>query len=118
MSWFDYVESVGVIGALAVGAFQTRRLVIDRRLHDEDRRTERALELYRDLVVDGDTANAFHRLSNLLRSVGTEQHGMTTWYVINDEDFKTGGLFDPASQGWTPRSPISTASCGTSSGPR
>lgn len=37
------------------------------RERDSDRRTERSLELYRDLVVDVDTANAFHRLSVLLR---------------------------------------------------
>lgn len=49
MSWFDYVESFGVIGALGVGAFLSRRLVLERKLRDEDRRTERALELYRDL---------------------------------------------------------------------
>ena len=100
MPWFDYVNSVGIIGALGVGAFQTRRLVADARSRDASQRIENALALYRDLVVDGDTANAFHRLSVLLRSKGAEQHGITTWYVINDDDFKNDGLFDPALTGF------------------
>lgn len=68
-------------------------------MRDIDRRTERALELYRDLVVDGDTANAFHRLSVLLRHKGTSQCGVTTWYVMDDDDFNEGGLLDPSLTG-------------------
>jgi hypothetical protein len=68
-------------------------------VRDIDRKTERALDLYRDLVVDGDTANAFHRLSVLLRHKGTSQRGVTTWYVMNDSDFNKGGLLDPSLTG-------------------
>ena len=99
MAWFDYVNSVGIVGALAVAAYQTRQLVSDARARDRDRRTERALELYRDLVVDGDTANAFHRLSVLLRHEGSRRFGITTWYVMTDGEFEAGGLLDPSSTG-------------------
>ena len=58
MPWTDYVDVVGIAGALGFSAVQTRRLVLDARKRDDDRRTERALDFYRDLVVDGDTAGA------------------------------------------------------------
>ncbi len=99
MDWFDYVNSAGIIGALVSGAYQTRKLAAEARQRDSDRRTERSLELYRDLVVDGDTANAFHRLSVLLRQTGTEKYGKTTWYIVQESDFESGGLFDPAEIG-------------------
>lgn len=93
------MNSVGIIGALGVSALQTRRLVVEARQRDVDRQTERALELYRDLVVDGDTANAFHRLSVLLRHKGTAKNRVTTWYVMNDGDLNEGGLLDPSLTG-------------------
>jgi len=99
MAWFDYVNSIGIIGGLVGGAFQIRRLAVEGRQRDIDRRTERSLELYRDLVVDGDTANAFHRLSVLLRHIGTEKFGQTTWYVMEEADFESGGLLDPSQTG-------------------
>lgn len=99
MNWFDLLQSIGVIGALAGGALQIRRLAKEARQRDLDRQTERSLELYRDLVVDGDTANAFHRLSVLLRHTGTERYGRTTWYVIRESDFQSDGLFDPSEIG-------------------
>jgi hypothetical protein len=99
MAWFDYVNSLGIIGGLVGGAFQVRRLATEGRHRDADRRTERSLELYRDLVVDGDTANAFHRLSVLLRHEGTKKFGLTTWYVMEETDFESGGLLDPSLTG-------------------
>jgi len=91
----DIINAAGVIGALGVAGYQTRRLVLDARSRDEDVRTERALSFYRDLVVDGDTAQSFHRMSVLLRRTGTAAHGFTTWSVIGDEALQRGGLLDP-----------------------
>lgn len=82
--WLDVVETCGIAGALGVAADQLRRSVSDLRRRDRDRRTERALELYRDLVVDGETAVAFHRLSLMLRARGSERHGFATWQVLTD----------------------------------
>ena len=93
--WLDYVNSVGIVGAFAFAAFQTRRLVIDAQVRDKDRRVERALELYRDLVVEGDTATAFDQLSVLLRTEGDKRFGTNTWYLVDDGEFKRGGLLDP-----------------------
>lgn len=99
MAWFDFVNSAGIIGALVTGAYQTRRLASEARERDADRRTERSLELYRDLVVEGDTAKAFHRLSVLLRHEGTKRFGATTWYILQESDFGSGGLLDPSEIG-------------------
>jgi hypothetical protein len=93
--WFDYVNSAGIVGALGLTAFQTRRLLLDARDRDEDRRTERALDLYRDLVVDGDTAKAIESVSVMLRNAGGEKFGCVTWLVIGDEEFGPGGLLCP-----------------------
>jgi hypothetical protein len=97
--WTDYVNVVGIAGALGFSAVQTRRLVLDARKRDDDRRTERALEFYRDLVVDGDTANAFNNLSTLLRNEGTRRFDANTWYVISDDELRNGGLLDPSKPG-------------------
>lgn len=99
MPWFDYVNSAGIIGALAVGAFQTRRLVVDARRRDDDRRTERALEIYRDLVIEGDTAAALNRMSVLLRKEGTLKYSVSTWLCLTDEHFATGRLLDTTAVG-------------------
>lgn len=98
-SWFNYLNSAALIGALLVGAFQIRRLALDARERDRDRQTERALELYRDLVVTGDTASAFHRLSVLLRHKGSARHRGTTWYLMDDGGFQEGGMLDPSQVG-------------------
>jgi hypothetical protein len=97
--WFDYVNSAGIIGALAVGAFQAHRLSADARERDKDRRIERALDLYRDLVVEGDTALAFHELSVLLRTEGSRRFSTNTWYLIDDRELLRGGLLDPTVTG-------------------
>lgn len=99
MDLFELINAMGIIGALGVGAFQTWRAAQDARERDEDQRTERALELYRDLVVEGDTAAAFHRLSLALRRRGTECFGVTTWLLLSDEDFNSGGILDPMAAG-------------------
>ena len=93
--WLDYVNSVAIVGGFAFAAYQTRRLVTDARARDKDRRVERALELYRDLVVEGDTATAFDQLSVLLRTEGDKRFGTNTWYLVDDGEFKRGGLLDP-----------------------
>lgn len=93
--WLDVIETCGVVGALGVAADQLRRSVSDQRERDADRRVERALELYHDLVVDGETAQAFHRLSVLLRALGSEQHGFATWRVLTNADLEPGGALDP-----------------------
>lgn len=85
-----------MVGALLLSAYQTRQLAADSRQRDEERRVELALNLYRDLVVDGDTANAFHRLSVGLRKVGTARHNTITWYLPKDDDLGVGGLMDPS----------------------
>jgi hypothetical protein len=92
MAWFDYVNSAGIIGALGLSALQTRRLVLDARGRDVDRRTERALEFYRDLVIEGDTAEALNRMSVRLRVEGHQRFGGHTWYCLTDEDFAEGRL--------------------------
>jgi hypothetical protein len=99
VGWFDYINSAGIIGALILGALQTRKLGKEARARDADRRIERALEFYRDLVVDGDTANAFHRLSVMLRHKGTKVFRRTTWFVMTDQEFEAGGLLDPSATG-------------------
>jgi hypothetical protein len=99
VSWFDYVNSFGIVGALGVGAYQTRRLVTDARQRDAERRVERAIELYRDLVVEGDTAASFNRLSVLLRNMGAEKFKIHTWYLMDDTEFLPGNLLDPALAG-------------------
>jgi hypothetical protein len=91
----DVVNAIGVMGALGVAAYQSRRLVLDARCRDEDLRTQLALDFYRDLVVDGDTAQSFHRMSVLLRRDGTARHGTTTWTVLTNEALMRGGLLDP-----------------------
>lgn len=96
MAWYDVVNAVGVSGALGVGAYQATRAVHDARVRDQDRRTERALTLYRDLVAEGATASAFHRLSLMLRRLGAASSGGTTWQLLNDADFGSAGALDPA----------------------
>jgi hypothetical protein len=99
LAWPDYVNAAGIVGAFAFSAYQIRRLVVDARQRDADRRTERALELYRDLVVDGDTADAFNNLSVYLRNKGTQRFGVNTWYIMADDDLADGGVLDPAKPG-------------------
>lgn len=94
--WLDYVQAGGVVAAFAFAAFQTRRLVTDARRRDDDRRVERALDLYRDLVVEGDTAAAFNQLSVVLRDEGATRFAASTWLVLDDQEFGPGGLLDPA----------------------
>lgn len=93
-SWFDYVNSAGIFAAASIGLFQIRQLRKDARQRDLDRQTERALEFYHDLVVDGDTADAFNCLSIRLRAEGIRRHGTATWYVMQDRDLEIGGLLD------------------------
>ncbi len=95
MTWYDAVNSIALVGALGVAAYQLRRAGQDARQRDVDARTSRALDLYRDLVVEGDTAAAFHRLSLELRRRGTQRHGATTWLLLDDSDFDHGGVLDP-----------------------
>ncbi len=94
--WVDYVNATGVVVAFGFAAFQARRLVTDARQRDKDRRVERALDLYRDLVVEGDTAAAFNQLSVMLRALGTKKHSTGTWLVLKDAESAPGGLLDPA----------------------
>jgi hypothetical protein len=96
MIWFTVINALGVVVAIGAAAFQARRLVVDARQRDADRRRERALELYRDLVVEGDTAKAFECVSVMLRKEGAKRFAMTTWYVMDDAEFDNGGLLDPA----------------------
>lgn len=99
MDWVGGIESVGIVGALLVSAYQTWRMANEERKRDADRRTERSLELYRDLVVEGDTAAAFHRLSVRLRDEGSSEYGTTTWLCPRDSDFDPGKVLDPAAPG-------------------
>ncbi len=99
MGWPDYVNATGIVGAFAISAYQIRRLAVDARQRDADRRIERALELYRDLVVDGDTADAFNQLSVLLRNAGAKRFGVHTWIIVSDDEIASGGALDPALPG-------------------
>lgn len=93
LDWVSLVNTAGILGALGVGAYQLRRSVQDARERDRERRVERALELYRDLVGDGETARAFHRLSVFLRDQGAKDTG--GWYLLKDSDFTESGLLSP-----------------------
>ena len=99
MGWFTGVEGVAIVAAVLISAYQTWRSAQDARERDADRRTERALDLYRDLVVEGDTAAAFHRLSVRLRTEGSAKFGITTWFCPSDEDFDAGAILDPGAAG-------------------
>jgi hypothetical protein len=101
VDWVGSVETAAVVGALLISGYQTRRLVTDSRQRDRERRVELALNLYRDLVVDGDTANAFHRLSVALRKQGSATHRIMTWYLPVNQDINPGGLMDPNADGAT-----------------
>jgi hypothetical protein len=46
-------------------------------------------------VADGETAKAFHRLSVLLRQLGSRSFGITTWLLIGDDDLHAGGCLSP-----------------------
>lgn len=98
-NWVPSIEAAAVVGALLLSGYQTRRLAKDSRHRDEERRIELALNFYRDLVVDGDTAKAFHRLSVRLRKVGTAKFTAMTWYLPDDSDLQPGGLMDPNAEG-------------------
>ena len=92
MDWIDFAESIGILGALAVGLWQLRQSNADSRRRDEDARTERSLQLHNDIVAEGATHEAFHELSVFLREEGSTRYGATTWYLLNDEDFSGRGL--------------------------
>jgi hypothetical protein len=96
MVWGTVISAAGVVVALVTFGVQLHRLAADARQRDADRRRERALELYRDLVVEGDTTKAFECVSVMLRKEGARRFQMTTWYVMDDKDFEPGGLLDPA----------------------
>ena len=89
MAWLDYVNAAGIIAALGLSSFQTRRLVVDARLRDEERRTERALELYK----------AFESLSVLLRNEGARRYIVNTWFVMDEKELQSGGMLDPGRPG-------------------
>lgn len=99
MDWLSSINAAAIVAAVLISAYQTWRAARDARKRDNDRRTERALELYRDLVVEGDTAAAFHRLSVLLRRTGSARFEGTTWVMLKDDDFDAGGLLDPNAEG-------------------
>lgn len=92
---WNVLASLATVGALVAALWQLRRGVQDGRSRDEARRVERALEMYQSVIAEGATHDAFHRLSVLLRRIGTMETGCTTWHVLRDEDLTTGGILDP-----------------------
>lgn len=94
MNVAEWLNSAGVLGALIFTGYQTRRSMVESRSRSASERVARALDLYRDLVVDGDTADAFHRLSNLLRMEGTRKCGTVSWMLLCDADLERGGFLD------------------------
>jgi hypothetical protein len=94
MNVAEWLNSAGVLGALIFTGFQTRRSMVENRERSASDRVARSLDLYRDLVVDGDTADAFHRLSNRLRMEGTRKSGKATWMLLCDADLERGGFLD------------------------
>lgn len=97
--WTDWIQSIVVVGALLIAGYQTRLLVRDFRKRDHDLRVERALNMYRDLVIEGDASSAFHRLSVLLRNQGFRQFRTVAWKLPEDSDLNSGGLMDPTLEG-------------------
>lgn len=95
MTIFDVASSIATVGALLAAIWQLRRQVADGRRRDQDRRVERAIELYEAVVAEGQTHEAFHRLSLLLRRIGSEKYGKTTWKILSDKDIEAGGELDP-----------------------
>jgi len=97
--WIDGISSVGIVGAFAAGVYQAHRLAEDARERDRERRIERALDLYRDLVVESDTATAFHQFSVALRAEGFRRFHISTWYLPLDGDLDHDGFLDPTVPG-------------------
>lgn len=95
MSVFEVLSALATVGALCAALWQLRLGLMDGRARDEDRRVERALALYEDLVADGATYEGFHRLSILLRHIGSATYGETTWHIVSDADLEQGGELDP-----------------------
>lgn len=95
---FEVISSLATLGALLAAIWQLRQAVLAGRVRDEERRVERALVLYEQVVSEGATYEAFHRLSVLLRRLGTAEHGITTWHVVSDEDLNEGGVLDAGDQ--------------------
>jgi hypothetical protein len=98
LRYLEIVNSMAIVGAFLAAAIQVRRQLSDARRRDADRRVERSLELHRDLVADGETAEAFHRLSVHLRRRGSELHGRVTWFLLSDADLGPGGLLDGSTE--------------------
>lgn len=95
MDLLGVINSIGVTGALLAAIWQLRASNTSARERDEAQRTERALNLYKDLVAEGPTAEAFHRLSVFLRREGSAAGGRTSWRLISNADLDAGGLLDP-----------------------
>jgi hypothetical protein len=91
----DWIQAVAVVVALLVAAYQTRLLLVDSRKRESAARVARALDMYRDLIVDGDTAVAFHRVSVRLRHEGWKRHAVATWRLPEKGDLGPEGLMDP-----------------------
>lgn len=98
VKYFEAISSIATVGAVLAALWQLRLGLIDGRARDDDRRVERALALYEDLVSEGATYEGFHRLSILLRQIGSSKHGVTTWHVVTDADLGPGGELDPANR--------------------
>jgi hypothetical protein len=98
MDLFSALSSLATAGALIAAIWQVRQGVTDARARDEDRRVERALVLYQSVVAEGATYEGFHRLSVLLRRLGSARFATTTWYVLSDSDLATGGCLDPGEE--------------------
>lgn len=94
MVFFEFINSVGTFGALCAAVWQLWRGRKDARARDGDRRVERALEMFDDVVAGGETAEAFHRLSVALRAHGSERHGVSTWHRLQDSDLTAGRFLD------------------------
>jgi hypothetical protein len=95
MDVWSAATSVATVGALLAALWQLQRGIQDARERDEDRRVERALQLYEDVISEGATHKAFHRLSVLLRRVGSQALPLTTWQIMSDRDLGPGGFLDP-----------------------
>lgn len=94
MTLVELLTAVGIVAALTFSTIEMRDRSRQSRIHDQMRREEAALQLHRDMTLDGETANAFRRLSLVLRSEGTRIHGRTTWRMLTDKDLEPGGFLD------------------------
>jgi hypothetical protein len=93
----DLFQTLGVLAAIAFSTYQIILLRKDANRRECQRREETALQLHRDITMDGEAAAGCRRLSLSLRARGMQIYGTETWSLVLEEDFNPGGLLDSSS---------------------